>query len=333
MQMSKILGAVVWVSAVLAGCSGRDDAPPGDGSGCTGVCDGGSDGGADAGRADCPVPDSNGRGPIGQLKATAQRGDKVSLPHLVITAVDYTSRGDAGDYIAYFWAVDPCFPQEGLYVDKFYTDTPGPYLPQIGDEITLEGIYRQYYPNASDANQTRHAHRPVIKSDFRLDVPGVTGKVNIIKTGTVTGVQDLTVPAGFGNADGGSAQANPQYAGARVHIPGPLSLTDPNPLALKRRVNNPQDTAFNGFEVTGGVLVNDYKTYGQTADGGAPRCDWRAVALDGGGVSFPNGIRGVWDTYSNVYQDAGVIPGTTAEYTYILYPQDCATDLPGVTTP
>ncbi|SET52909.1 hypothetical protein [Stigmatella erecta] len=266
---------------------------------------------------------------MGHLKAAAQRGDAVSLSHLVITAVDTTSQGDAGDSIAYFWAADPCFPQEGLYVDKYYTDTPGTYVPQLGDEITLEGLYRQYSADASDANQGRHAYRPVIKSDFRLGVPGVTGKVNILKTGTVSPPQDVTVPAGFGNASGGAVQANPQYAGARVHIPGPLTLTNPNPTALRRVANDPEDTRFNGFEVTGGVLVNDYKTYGQTQDGGTPRCDWRGVALDGGSVSFPNGIRGVWDTYSTAYQDAGVVPGTSAQYTYILYPQDCATDLSG----
>jgi hypothetical protein len=38
----------------------------------------------------------------------------------------------------------------------------------------------------------------------------------------------------------------------------------------------------------------------------------------------------VWDIYSNADQDAGVIPGTAAQDTYILSPKDCSTDLPGV---
>jgi hypothetical protein len=93
------------------------------------------------------------------------------------------------------------------------------------------------------------------------------------------------------------------------------------------------------------VLVSNYKTFGVTLDGGSSRCDWRNVVTDGGTVSFPNGIRGVWDTYSYVpctdggftFADGGTstdctgyVPGTANNYTYILYPQDCATDLPGV---
>src|SRR3712207_8371322 len=38
---------------------------------------------------------------------------------------------------------DPCFPKEGIYVDKFYTDATTNYLPQVGDELTVQGLYRQ----------------------------------------------------------------------------------------------------------------------------------------------------------------------------------------------
>lgn len=352
MNLRKFLGAAVLVSTALIGCSGRDDPEPDDpNNGCTGVCndggtDAGTDGGTDGGPRVCPQPDSNGRGPIGQLRETGNRGDKVKLERLVVTTVDSTSRGSQGDYIAYFWVVDPCFPKEGIYVDKFYTDPVGPYLPQVGDEVTIEGIYRRYNPRATDANETRHAYRPVLKSDFRLDVPGVSGNISITKTGTVAVPADITVPAGFGNANAGATKANPEYGGARVHIPGPITLTNADPPALRRRPDDPADTVHLGFEVTGGVLVNNYKTFGETRDGGTKRCDWRAVVLDGGSVSFPNGIRGVWDTYSNPpcvattaadggtlscgTRDAGIVPGTNQDYTYMLYPQNCDTDLPGV---
>jgi hypothetical protein len=277
----------------------------------------------------------------------------VRLEGLIVTAVDRTDRGKQGDYLAYFWVTDSCFPKEGIYVDKFYTDAVTSYEPQVGDVLTIEALYRRYNETASDADEseTRHAYRPVLKSDFQLRVPGITGKLVLTKTGTAPVPQDHPVPPGFGNANGGATAANPEYAGSRVHIPGPISITHPNPPALKQRPQDPSDTTHLGFEVSGGVLVNNYKTFGETRDGGSPRCDWRERMRDGGSVVFPNGIRGVWDTYSFVpcadggfsapdggtysscrfaSRDAGVVPGTDQPYTHVLYPQNCDTDLPGV---
>lgn len=337
MHLRNSLAAAVLVTALGLACSGRDDPEDPPDNGCTGVCNQG-DGGTrpDAGSRVCPAADAQGRGPIGRLRATGTRGQAVKLEGLVVTVVDNTVRGDEGDYIAYFWAVDPCFPKEGIYVDKFFTDPVTNYLPQPGDVLTLEGFYRQYNANGSDADELRHAYRPVLKSDFRLGVPGVTGRLTLTKTGTAPVPADLTVPSGFGSA-------NAEYGGARVHIPGPITLTNAAPLALKQRPDNPAHGTYLGFEVSGGVLVNNYKTFGETRDGGSPRCDWGAQAKDGG-VTFPNGIRGVWDTYSYVPcvsgasppdggscpRDAGYVPGTDNPYTYVLYPQNCDTDLPGV---
>jgi hypothetical protein len=334
MHLRNSLVATVLALTVGIACSGRDDpdSDPPD-NGCTGVCNQG-DGGTnnpDGGRV-CPTADAQGRGPIGQLRATGTRGQAVKLEGLVVTAVDRTSRGSQGDYIAFFWVVDPCFPKEGIYVDKYFLDAVKNYLPQVGDVLTIEGLYRQYNPNASDTDEdTRIAYRPVLKSDFNLRVPGITGNLTLTKTGTTPPPADLTVPT-----------PNSEYGGARVHIPGPLTISNPSPLALKQRPDSPADTTYLGFEVSGGVLVNNYKTFGETRDGGSPRCDWGALAQDGG-VSFPNGIRGVWDTYSYVpcadggssncgvaFRDAGYVPGTDTAYTHVLYPQNCDTDLPGV---
>lgn len=335
MSLRKILVAAVLTTAMGLGCANRDDPDDPPDNGCTGVCN--QDGGTnnpDGGRQ-CPAPDSQGRGPIGQLRAGGEQGQRVQLSGLVVTEVDSFDEGNQGDYIAYLWVVDPCYPKEGIYVDKFYSDPVTNYLPAVGDVVTIDGLFRRYSPTARDANQSRHAYRPVLKSDFRLEPPGPTGSLNITKTGTMVVPEDRTVPPGFGNANGGSTQANPEYGGARVHIPGPISLTDPNPLALKSRPDSPDSGSYLGFEVTGGVLVNNYKTFGETRDGGTTRCDWRARVTDGGTVTFPNGIRGVWDTFSNVQCadggcNAGYVPGTDQQYTYVLYPQDCETDLPGV---
>jgi hypothetical protein len=335
MHLRKSFLTVILAASVGLACSGRDD-PPSDppDNGCTGVCnqnDGGT-GNPDGGRV-CPTADAQGRGPIGQLRATGTRGQAVRLDGLIVTTVDKTDRGSQGDYVAYFWAVDPCFPKEGIYVDKFYFDPVTNYLPQVGDVLTVEGFYRQYNPNASDADELRHAYRPVLKSDFRLGVPGVSGNLKLTKTGTAPVPADLTVPT-----------PGPEYGGARVHIPGPLTISNSRPPVLKSRPDDPSHGTYLGFEVSGGVLVNNYKTFGESRDGGPPRCDWGAIAQDGGGVTFPNGVRGVWDTYSYVPcvggssspdggtcpRDAGYVPGTNQQYTYVLYPQNCGTDLPGV---
>jgi hypothetical protein len=285
----------------------------------------------------------------------------VNLDHLVVIAVDDLYKGSAGDYITQFWVVDPCFPKEGIWVDKYYQDAPTKYAPAVGDELTVQGLFRHINPIGSDVNSgtaskgqenTRDAYRAAIKSSFQIGDPNITGSLVITKTGTATVPADVTVPAGFGDANGGAAQPNPEYGGARVHIPGPLTITNANPPALKQRPDDPANTVHLGFEVTGGVLVSNYKTFGTTLDGGTPRCDWRNVVNDGGTVSFPNGIRGVWDTYTYVgcedggftnpndggtysscsysFRDAGAVPGTDNPYTFIVYPQDCATDLPGV---
>jgi hypothetical protein len=362
MSFRKTLGAAALVAAAAIGCSGRDDPDPdgGPNNGCTGVCNQ-SDAGThtgDGGTRACPAPDSQGRGPIGVLRATGTQGQAVRLENVVVTAVEDLSRASQGDYTAQFWVVEPCFPKEGIWIDKYLTDAPKPYAPRLGDELTIVGLFRRINRIGSDVNglpselqaRTRSAYRPAIKNAF--DLPGVSGNLTITKTGTVPVPQDLTVPVNFGNAQGGSAKANPEYGGARVHIPGPIAITTANPPALKQRPDVPGNDVHLGFEVTGGVLVSNYKTFGVTFDGGPARCDWRNVVNDGGVVNFPNGIRGVWDTYSHVpcadggftnpadggtfpfcntaYRDAGYVPGTNDDYTYILYPQDCATDLPGV---
>lgn len=351
MQLRKTFGAAALITAAtmasLAGCSGRD---PDDGgedptdAGCVGVCS--ADAGTDAGSTDggprtCPAP-TNGKGPIGVLRESGTRGQAVTLDEVVVVAVSQTTRGNLGDYIARFWVVDTCFPKEGIFVDKFYTDATTSYEPQVGDVLSIQGLFRKFNATARDnAPNERDAYRPVIKSDFQLNQPGITGRLVITKKGTATPPADAEAPAGFGNANGGEAQPNPEFGGARVHIPGPITITNATPTAMKLRPEDPDSGTYLGFEVSGGVLVANYKTFNT--------CDFRAVAADGGTVTFPEGIRGVWDTYSNVpcldggtqtsadggtffqcTQDGdGVVPGTTTPYTYVLYPMDCPRDLPG----
>jgi len=350
MQLRKTLGAAALVATAVVvsvgGCSGRDDDDDNEGprdAGCIGACnDGGTtDGGTtDSGTTDagsCPAP-VNGMGPIGNLRANETRGLPVTLEGVVVTAVSQVSRGSKGDFIARFWVVNPCFPKEGIYVDKYYTDATTNYEPVVGDVLSIQGLLRRFKPDATDnAPNARDAYRPVIKSNFQIGDSTITGSLVITKTGTTTPPADNTdLPAGFGNADKGNAQPNPEYGGARVHIPGPLTIVDAKPTALKLRPEDADSGTYLGFEVEGGILVGNYKTFAA--------CDARAVAQDGGTVTFPNGIRGVYETFTNlpcadggVVTNAdsgtssfvcnkygnGVIPGTENPYTYVVYPMNC----------
>jgi hypothetical protein len=274
----------------------------------------------------------------------------VTLTGVIVTGVANAFVGAQGDWQAQFYVVDPNDSKSGIWVDKFFTDGPaadaGGYNPQPGDVLTLDGFYARV-PKQYD----REAWRPEIRSNFQCG--GATVKLNITKTGTAAVPADNVAPGGFGNAVGGNAKPNPEYGEARVHIPGPLVITNPSPTALHRITADAGDTTYFGFEVTGGVLVNNFRTFGTSpTDGGAPRCDWRQFQLDGGNVSFPNGISGFWDTYSHApcfdgtstcstrpaafnIRDAGFVPGAIGadggnqDFTYVLYPMDCTTDFAG----
>jgi len=356
MQLRKTLGAAALITtavfASVAGCSGRDDGDgetPDAGPGCTGACgtDAGTDAGTDGGPTTLNCPDPlPAVGPIGTLRTTGQRGDKATLTNVVVTAVSNVSRGSLGDYIARFWVVNPCFPKEGMYVDKYFTDVTTNYEPVVGDVLTVSGVFRRFKADATDnLPSNRDAYRPVLKNDFLLAVQGSSGKVTITKLSSGPALPDVTnLPANFGNSEGGTTKPNADYAGARVHIPGPITITNATPFAMKQRPEDPDSGTYLGFEVTGGVLVGNYKTFST--------CDLRLTAEDGGTVTFPNGIRGVYETYTNppctdggvvatdggstfrcnAYGD-GVIPGTTNDYTYVVYPMNCDPDMAGSAAP
>lgn len=148
------------------------------------------------------------------------------------------------------------------------------------------------------------------------------------------------------------------FTGYRVRLGNPSAFGgSPGKLELRRigTLAVPADNtvvarSFDGFEVSGGVLVSSQSTSGASpTDGGAARCDWQAlVRSDGGTVAFPQGIRGVWDTYTFVpCRDGGTgacdpdpgggrVPGTELpdggpgnRYTHVLHPRECDRDLVG----
>jgi hypothetical protein len=327
---------VAGAAAVTAcGSHGDDGYHAADRPGCTGVCsqDGGPpEGGTppDSGTSDAGTQASPTQMSVAQARG-ASSGTWVRLENVVIQTVESTTLGPQGEYRSTFWVVDPANSRQGLWVSKSSQDVPTTYVPRVGDRIDLEGWI-----------QSRSRFEP-----FTAWRPQLT-RLAITRLGTLTPPADhpVSLSTGFGNADGGFARPNPEYAGARVHIAGPLSLTNPNPRALQQVSDDPEDPRFFGFEVQGGILVRAYKTVGES-DGGEERCDWRRKALDGGSVLFPQGLRGVWETYSyaacqdRASTDAGclresaVVPGTEGRdgggnpFTYVLHPQNCETDLVG----
>ncbi|MBX7112741.1 MAG: hypothetical protein K1X64_00305 [Myxococcaceae bacterium] len=315
----------------------------GGGGACVGNCGtGGGSGGGGGGTGGGTGGGSSGVDGGGLRDVTVAQArqatfctDNVKLTGVVVTALDNVFQGGQGDYTAQFWVADPNNPGNGIFVDKFYNDEPKAYAPQIGDVLTIEGFVQR-----NSKYDDRVAYRTVVKSQFGCGI-GATGKLVITKTGTMAALNDPAAPNGFGtNSDGGTLKANRDLAGSRVSIPGPLTLTDATPARMKRLGGT--NTVYFGFEVTGGILVNNYKTYDRSfSDGGSEiRCDYGAMVRDGGTVTFPNGIKGVWDTFSHApcydgsssgscKRDAGFVPATTTDFTYVLYPQNCNADLVG----
>ncbi|RKH37328.1 hypothetical protein [Corallococcus sicarius] len=347
MELRNKLGAAALLAATamasLAGCGGRDDEDNKDaGPGCTGVCS--TDAGTDAGAGTTDAGTDAGAGMTIAAARKVPFGTKVTLRDVVISDIHYEklSTSNGSSWRSFFWVTDPALPTQGLFIEKFYDDTPEAYHPQPGNKVDIEGYFGTE-PNYEPFTGRRHH----LVNDYR------NSKKLIITLKSDAGV-DARVPANEVTpeqlvASLDMAQSSAALLGTRVHVAGPLALTNPQPEALKR-VDSLTDggSLYYGFAVGNGILVFHDKTRDRSlSDGGVDaKCDFQKAALDGGTVTFPNGLSGVWDTYTfapckdggtditgcgdNV-SDSGV-PGSTKPYTYTIIPQDCA-DLPGVVTP
>jgi hypothetical protein len=262
---------------------------------------------------------------LSELRTKAQTGQHVHVENVVVHAVSNTYAGSfgscAGLQYAEFWVRDNGGTgKEGIWLYKHCSDLPTTYSPSPGDVLTVDGWF-----GFTKQFDDRDGYRKVIKGQFDF---GGQGKLTLTKTGTVAAPLPLTV-------DADTLKFKSSVAGNRVHFPGPLTLTAHSPKAFEAWSYG-ELKGFNGFEVTGGILVNNYKTYFRK-DAGVD-CDWRRKALDGGTVTFPDGLTGVWDTYthapcisgdggSDCFRAKGTVPGQDAGYVYVVYPQGCE-DLP-----
>ncbi len=335
---------------LIAACGPSRPTPTPDGGNTTG--DGGSttgDGGSTTGDGGTTADGgSTGDGGLTDpkvVKIAAVRSQmfyqRVIIENVVVHTIDDSFTGNpqpdggaarcTGKSGSTFWVVDPQQPVEGIQVVKDCEDLPTTYVPAVGDLVTIEGYYqtRSQFDNPD-------GRRPVIRNEFakfpRCNNAPCPGKVIVTKNGTAAVPAPNVFDGGQVPTDGGRPTS--AMAGTRVYVPGPVTLTNPRPQALKRISAVQDDDRYFGFEITGGILVSNYKTFGTTRAGGAERCDWNAEAIDGGQVSFPAGVLGVWDTYTFApCQDGGVdqdcfktassVPGTGFNSTYIVYPQGC----------
>jgi hypothetical protein len=317
-------------SGITGGGSGGGNGVTGGGSATTGGGNG-TTGGGSAGGGTGSMFGWDGGTSVNAVKNGAFCADHVLLENAVVVGVDsfnISNQSGSANFLNRFWVQDVASPEDGLYVEFFYdeSDIDPDAGVKVGDVVSVSG-YMQSVSKFTD----RTGYRKKLANSFACHLDGgLSMEMHI--TGTATPVANY-VDAGFGNAREGTVQAGFWLAGNLVHIPGPVDLIEANPPPFQRISALPNDSLYFGYELDGGVLVNNWYTFDASyRDGG---CDWRKVALDGGHVTFPDGITGIWDTFthatcvdggvdSKCFANAGQIPGTTKTYTYTLYPLDCS---------
>ncbi len=316
----------------------------GSGGGSTGGSGGGSTGGGAGGGMGMPTT-------VQAAKASTYPA-KVALRGVVVTAISFARRSAAAacagassaGVTADFWVADPASAEHGVWVQKFRCDGDVDYFPAVGDVLNVSGVIGFETPF-----KQRVASRIMVKSEFDF-IPGkpmgyvcaVTSTppcepFAVTKTGTMSPLPVVNQLATFGAAGFRAEQA---LKGARITIAGPLTVASITPAALHQvSAQGANDPRYFGFALSNGVLVNDFRIFGgaQLEDGGVSRCDVRAMVADGGTVTFPNGITGVWDTYAfapcldggtdifRCFAGRGTVPPSPdSGYTNVLYPTDCA---------
>ncbi|RKG70312.1 hypothetical protein, partial [Corallococcus terminator] len=249
MELRKKLGAAALLAATAiataAGCGGRDNDPdPVPDAGCTGVCSTDAGTNTDAGTTDAGTTDA---GTTGQIAAARKLsfGSKATLRNVVVTGVHYEKLSELGNssWRSYFWVTDPAAPKDGLFIHKFYTDTPDAYRPQPGDTVDIEGYFGTE-PNYEPFSGRRHH----LANQRTPAVPlAITPKTTDAGVGGMPPANEVTVEQL--EASLGLGQNSAAFLGTRVHLAGPLTLTNPTPEALKRLDSSGTPPIYYGFEV------------------------------------------------------------------------------------
>ena len=319
-----------------------------------GVTGGGTGGGVTGGGGGTGIPTT-----IQAAKASTFP-TRVNLQGVVVTAISFARvSGSANNCThlandgglskgvnASFWVADPNNSQFGIWVSKFRCDGDVDYFPRVGDVLNISGII-----GFESSFTQQDGYRIRVKSEYDFIPSKPAGYVceltstptceplTITRTGSIAPLPVVNVPSTFGG--NGATKSDPTYSGVRVHIAGPLTVTNANPTPMHRvSALGAADTTYYGYQLSNGVLVSTARTFDGYAleDGGVSHCDVRWVVNDGGSVSFANGIVGVWDTYTHAsctdggtnpyscFNNRGSIPGDPADanFTNVLYPTDCS---------
>lgn len=311
MDLRKSLLLALGATLLTTGCPGRDDPEDaGTDGGCIGVCT--ADGGQDAGPNPCAgVSNDGGTVNLYQLREMLPCGQIVTVPNVVVHSITRIEDGGNGSSEAEFYVGAPDDAGVGIFVHKFFNDNPRDYSPLVGDRVNLKGFRYENYvtnnPGGQQHTQHRFGYRHEVGGQFYAD--GGSGKlqVSFVAEGVPVHVLELTNRAEFA-ADDGKKTPHDELRGARVHIPGPLYITDEAPSFmlrynhdLKRPVGeqvflDPSRDNYEGYVLTDGIVLAD--TFIRSS------CNYRRLAVDAGGepnqVVFPDGISGVWDSYTMV---------------------------------
>lgn len=284
------------LAATVAGCEMREEAAPDAGKkdGGSNAQDGGSgDGGIDTSCAD-PVTTAPTTMTVAQAFVD-RRADYAEVQNAVVVA-GYVYQGTGTFYVQ-----DPT-GGPGLAVHKNSKDDVT--FPEVGDVVTVKGRLSTF------------------SGSLQLSTSCAKGVfLSVTKTGSGTATSGAMPPAGsptvisadkFSEYAHTETGAHAEQVGTVVQFTGPLEVTDAKPDGLVETVEladggtkkNPR-----GFEITGGIWVDDDRVFAACIRG-----------LDGG-LTLPNGIRGVWERYNDFYGGTAQNPQPTYP---VLKPLDCA---------
>ena len=196
-----------------SGTTGGGTATTGGGSGTTGGGTGTTGGGTGT------TGGGSGNNTIAAAKQVATCSTPVQVDNAIIIAVETSSTGTSGDIRSTFWVVDQAAPANGIFVDKYYTDTPTTFVPTVGQLVSISGAYTRNEP----AYINRTAYRLYLTNATACGVGSTP--MNITLQGTVTVPAPQTLALTGANAQGGSAKPSPSYGSTLVTIPWPLMLT------------------------------------------------------------------------------------------------------------
>ena len=212
----------------------------------------------------------------------------VSISNATVVAIYEAKTNGSPNGKGTFYIQDGSGP--GLAVYRGFNDTSA--LPKLGDKVNVKGHFTKYNGIFEIVGKTGTAAGVTYSHPLTIEV---------LESGTAPAPETFD-PAKANDTD---------MIGHVVKIDGPLEITDADALVMTSTADGGTTTRPAGFKITGDVLVNDTYVYYdciKPLQGGV------------GGLSFPNGIRGVWDRYQDYWAGSAQERAPTVP---VLYPMSC----------